>query len=256
MQVPDAPPPPRLAPTLGELGPRPRDALDRLSAVGFRSVQLSASQAGLRPRDLDRSGRRDLLGRLRRLEMTAAGVDLWIPESHLTDPAQIDRAVAAILDAVGLAADLGRCPLSLMFPSDDEAMPPTVVEAIAERALRHGVAVADHRVPPAEREDIGVGIDPATWLGRGQDPVEAVATHAQRLATARLSDLAGSGERLPVRGEPEGRLDVFRYRHALDTSGYQGHVVVDLRGWSDPWGDLPAAAQAWAAAGHGGGFAI
>ena len=48
-----------LAPTLAALGDRPRTAIDRLAGLGFRAVQLSASQPGLRPRELDRSGRRD-----------------------------------------------------------------------------------------------------------------------------------------------------------------------------------------------------
>ena len=38
-------------------------------------VQLSAAQAGLRPRELDRSARRDLLATLRRRELAVAGID-------------------------------------------------------------------------------------------------------------------------------------------------------------------------------------
>ena len=91
-----------LAPTLTGLGERPRVVLDRLAVCGFRAVQLSASQPGLRPRELDRSGRRDLAGRLRRLALVAAGVDLWIPRAQLLDPARVDRAVGTMLDAVGL----------------------------------------------------------------------------------------------------------------------------------------------------------
>ena len=97
-----------LAPTLAPLGDRPRVALDRFAAMGFRHVQLSAMQPGLRPRDLDRSGRRDLGVRLGRLGMTAAGVDLWIPQTHFVDPYQVDRAVAAVLGAIELAGALDR----------------------------------------------------------------------------------------------------------------------------------------------------
>jgi hypothetical protein len=49
--------------------------------MGFRSVQLSAAQPGLRPRELDRSGRRDLLARLSRLQMPAAGLESGWPRT-------------------------------------------------------------------------------------------------------------------------------------------------------------------------------
>ena len=47
MQGPSTTPPDDcLAPTLAALGDRPRTAIDRLAGLGFRAVQLSASQPG------------------------------------------------------------------------------------------------------------------------------------------------------------------------------------------------------------------
>ena len=71
-----------LAPTLAPLGEQPRAALARLSKLGFRHVQLDATQPGLRPRELDRSARRHLAATLRRPEDSPIGVDLWVPASH------------------------------------------------------------------------------------------------------------------------------------------------------------------------------
>ena len=64
-------------------------ALERLAAAGVRRVQLSASQVTLRPRELDRSGRRDLLILLRRLELSAGGLDAWVPTARLNTPLQL-----------------------------------------------------------------------------------------------------------------------------------------------------------------------
>ena len=238
-----------LAPTLGPLGDQPRAALDRLAAMGFRYVQLCATQPGLRPRDLDRSARRDLLVRLRRLELQISGLDLWIPPAHFLDPAHVDRAVEAVRAAVELAGDLQRCPISLELPRplDDESLGP-VIETIAEQALRAGVELADHAVADAPADHLGIGIDPAAQLSCNEDPAAAVTKHADRLVSARLCDLLASGMRGPI-GEAQGaRLDVLRYRVALSVGGYDRPVVVDARQWSDPWSGLTQTARTWSAA--------
>ncbi len=245
------PPDDCLAPTLAALGDRPRTAIDRLAGLGFRAVQLSASQPGLRPRELDRSGRRDLKTRLSRLELTLAGLDLWVPDAHLRDPARADRAIAAIQAAVELAAELGRVALSLMLPEREDAVSPisAILDAVVEKALRFGVPLADCAVPPSDRAEVGVGIDPAVWMSHGHDPVEAVRVHADRLCSVRLSDLAATGERVPAGATEESRLDLPDYRAMLQTQGYDGPVVVDLRGRGDPWVDLDTVKRAWRLAG-------
>ncbi len=249
--MPPDPPDPALAPTLAAFGDKPRAVLDRLASLAFRAVQLSASQPGLRPRDLDRSGRRDLSGQLRRLEIVPAGLDLWIPEAHLRDPATLDRAIGAIQAAVELAADLGRVSLSLLLPRRDEAPDPIepVLEAVIEKSLRFGVPLADCEVPPSDRPDVGVGIDPVIWLSSGRDPVDAVVTHADRVESARLGDLTASGDRIPVGDEEQGRLDLGAYRSALKRYGYNAPVVVDVRSTGDPWRQLAESVHAWQAAG-------
>ena len=238
-----------LAPTLGPLGDQPRAALDRLAAMEFRYVQLSATQPELRPRDLDRSARRDLLVRLRRLELQISGLDLWIPPAHFLDPAHVDRAVDAVRAAVELAGDLQRCPISLELPRpvDDESLGP-VIEAIAELALRAGVELADHAVADATQDHLGIGIDPAAQLSCNEDPAAAVMKHADRLVAARLCDLLASGMRGPIGEAQGGRLDVLSYRVALSVGGYDRPVVVDARQWSDPWSGLTQTARTWSAA--------
>ena len=248
MQGPSVTPPDdRLAPTLAALGERPRTVLDRLAGLQFRAVQLSASQPGLRPRDLDHSGRRDLKTTLSRLDMRLAGLDMWVPEAHLRDPARADQAIAAIQAAVELAAELGRVAISLMLPPCEDAVSPitAILDAVVEKALRFGVPLADCAVPPTDRPEVGIGIDPAIWMSHGRDPVEAVTVHADRLRSVRLSDLAATGERVPAGAAEEGRLDLAHYRAALQAQGYEGPVVVDLRGRGNPWGDLDRVTRAW-----------
>ncbi len=238
-----------LAPTLAPLGESPRPALDALVEHGFRHVQLSAMLPGLRPRELSDSGRRDLAATLRRKSLAVSGIDLWIPPEHFVDPAQVDRAVAAVRETVELAAVLGRCPVSLTLPSPgkEETDFGGVVESLADHAMRHGVDLADHAVEVSSLHDLGIGIDPAASLGHGQDPERQVTAHAARLISARLCDLLRSGLRGPVGDGQEARLDVLAYRVALTTAAYSRPVVVDARQWPDPLGGLEQTREVWSA---------
>ncbi|MFO0874695.1 MAG: hypothetical protein U0575_12095 [Phycisphaerales bacterium] len=99
-----------LAAALAGLDGDPRDDLAGVARLGFRCVQLSATRPGLRPRELDATGRRGLRERLRWLELSPSGVDLWIPPAHFVESAHIDRAVDAVIAAISSPRISGACP--------------------------------------------------------------------------------------------------------------------------------------------------
>jgi sugar phosphate isomerase/epimerase len=241
-----------------------RSAMERLAAAGVRHVQLSATQPGLRPRELDRSARRDLLATLRRREMMISGIDLWIPPGHFLDPGQVDRAVSACQQAIEMAGDCEKCPVSLSLPRkthNDPAKAPSpndgfgfapsevtidsVITALAAHADRYGVQLADHALPIELHEGMGIGIDPAAWLAQALDPVNGATSHAHRLVSARLCDLLTSGMRGPVGLQHESKLDVLAYQSALAVVGYRRPVVIDVRQWIDPWNGLQKTIETW-----------
>lgn len=219
--------------------------------AGFRAVQLCAATPGLRPRELDRSARRDLAASLRRDDLACSGLDLWIPEQHFADPQYLDRAVAAVLSAIELAADLATLAagsvvtsrparpglVSLLLPSSLGA---DIRASLAQHARSRGVHLADHRWPvdesaPADPDDpLRIGLDPATILASGADPAAFAARLAKRVASARLTDLARGPLGLRVApGSRQGRLDVLSYLIGLATASYSGFAVADLRGIAD-----------------------
>jgi len=252
----------RLAAAIEPLGPVVREAFATLRAAGVRGVQWPAAAAGLRPRDLDRGARRDLRAVLRRFELELAGLDLPIPPEHFADPARVDRAVAATEEAVRFASEFARVPVCMRLPvpgasgagGADEAASDgaeAAIAAVLAAADRHGVRLADETVPLAvgtpHGEVVGLGLDPVALLAAGVDPAGAALEHASAIVSARLSDLDAAGVRVPPgRG---GRLDVVRYRVALEIGGVGGFVVVDPRQWSDPRGGIVASVEAWREAG-------
>lgn len=230
-----------------------RSQIERAALLGFRAVTLNAAAPDGRPRDLGRSARRDLAALIRRHSMVCAGVDLWLPAEHLVQPANAQRAMEALLDALDFAAEMveltggasggsgigGRAVLSTsLLPPSIEGMP-AVAAHIREAAISRGVVIADHHWPrKGEAEEaldspLGVGIDPAAmFLSEGPlaDPAAAASKHGRRVFSARLSDANMTG-RCEVGGG--GRLDALGYFVALSTSGYAGWVVVDVRGVRD-----------------------
>lgn len=238
--------------TPDDRGGEVRALLGWVKRHGFRAVQLNAATPGLRPRDLDRSARRDLAATLRRHGLACSGLDLWIPPEHFTQAEHLDRAVASLLGAIDMAHDLAtladgsvvtRRParpgvVSVVLP---DPIPPDVASSVSERALARNVRLADHLWPAREQAPpIDVGLDPAAILCRGDDPAAAASRLGSRVASARLSDAPRGGVGGGVRvgegggrvapGARSGTLDPLAYLVALDTAGYPGHAVLDLRG--------------------------
>ena len=254
-------PRPRLSATVGSLvetGLSVEESLARLSSLGYRACQWPGTAPGCRAKDLDRSGRRGVAAALRRRELGLSGIDLWIPAAHFLDVTTVDRAVAAVGEAVTLASDLAdtgrlRPTVSVLLPIEsDLGKDPTLVSRLGEviselgrLAVREGIAVADHSSDAAARTGAGlsIGIDPVAELAAGRDPAVAAMKAGSRLASARLCDLSRSGLRLPPLEPRESRLDVDAYLAALDVGGYRPELVVDARQWRDVPAGLAATVE-------------
>lgn len=224
----------------------PREPIEWAARAGFRAVTLDASAPGLRARDLDRSARRDLAALLRRLELSFCGLDLWIPPEHFADAAQADRAASASTQTIALCAELARDAgaglqaVSIALPRGVEGerarVFDEVVSAIVGAADSAGVLLADHSWPARDdaREDspLRVGLDPASLLLRGEDPVTVGASLGARVAVARWTNADSLTRVAP--NAPGGRLDAASYVGALRTTSRVERLVVDVRGLPQP----------------------
>jgi sugar phosphate isomerase/epimerase len=246
----------RLAAAIEALGTTAREAFAHLRHAGVRGVQWPAAAAGLRPRDLDRGGRRDLATVLRRFELEMSGVDLPIPAEHFGDASRVDRAVAAAEEAIRFAAEFSRVPVCMRLPAlrrgdvdggSASSEAEGAIAAVLAVADRHGVRLADETVPPpdtsSDRALVGLGLDPVALLAGGFDPAAVALERGADVVAARWCDLDAAGVRLPP--GLGGRLDVVRYRVSLEIAGFEGHVVIDPRQWNDPIGGVAISVDAW-----------
>jgi len=249
----------RLAPTLAPIVKATdgtvRTALQRIAGAGFGAVQLDATLAGARPRDLDGRARRDFAATVARAGLGAAGLDLFIPRKHFADASHVDRAMTALLAAVELAADLGRLPLSVALPVHD--MSDDTRDAVAEAADGHSVPIAVHAedqfddllawLDEVDQPTLGPALNPATVLASGGDPADAANRLSKQLLVARLCDWTDTGDAggaMTVVGQ--GDLDVIPYRLSVDMCATRrGPVVLDLRRLDAPLAAAEHALQTW-----------
>jgi len=162
-----------------------RSGLELARESGYRWVQLNAAAGETRPRDLGRSGVRDVAAASRRAGLLVSGVDLFVPMADFFDGSKVDRAAGALRDAVGFAGSLaslaGEGPgvLSTVLPRSDAAPggrfdeAAGIVGSVVEEADRLGVVVADCGWPMEADRDwggaLGVGLDPAAVILHGRE---------------------------------------------------------------------------------------
>lgn len=235
----------RLAPTLGPIAQAmrsPKLAIERIAKLGMSAIQLDAALPGLRPRELDRTARRDLAATLRRSGLTLAGIDLLIPPDHFREAEHLDRAAAAALAALELAADLGRVPLTLSLPGPDSDA--ELVDVLIQGSDQFGVPVVALSDQPIDaliawRNGIDSSlvtctIDPAQRLTSRSDPAECIQALGSGFGVARLADARrGLADSRCVLGD--GDLDLLSYRVSVDLAASAlGPVVLDLRQLTSP----------------------
>ncbi|MBL8764329.1 MAG: hypothetical protein JNM07_08680 [Phycisphaerae bacterium] len=233
-----------------------REGIAWAARVGFRAVQLDAAAAGGRPRELDRSARRDLAALLRRRELVLSGLDLMIPPEHFVSPAHADRAASALLAALELASELAALNnqdpttvhVATVFPRQGAD---ALRRLCADRSDVLGSAVADFAWPvwvadsdaassDRGRIGVGVGIDVAAVMGAGESPAKAIARHGPAVLGVRVSELIPSAKPNAAR-HTGGRLDAVALVAALGVVGYRGCVVLSTGGAAEP---EPAAREA------------
>jgi hypothetical protein len=185
---------------------------------------------------------------MRRRELELAGIDLWIPPEHFSDPDNCQRALDMVVQTAELASELSELVGGRSFASVSVSTAASIegqmYSAMGASALQYGATVIDHRSEQSDAcpSGISIGVDPASVLISGGDPAGAVHSAGERLGGARLDDVNAMG-RCPV-GAEGGRLELDSYKAALMIGG-PGWVTVDLRQLPDPTRCYLIARKAW-----------
>jgi sugar phosphate isomerase/epimerase len=194
------------------------------------ALHLDATLPGIRPRELDRSARRDLLAIVKRHNVSLTGCDLFIPPTHFTSPQHQQRAADAVRQAIGLAAELRSLGAAAAMVCIETAASPSTEPTLdaaallidlAAHARDHGVTLCDCT---SDSSPLARGLDLAAVLARNEDPAAAILT--QKPVCLRLADWNGRA-RVPF---GDGRADATAIAAATSVATPDALGILDFRG--------------------------
>ncbi len=229
-------------------------AIEDISALGFRGIQLRASAVArweARPGEL-----RDLLAS-RNLSLVAlsSGLVRLDPEAEESDRTLHVRNAQFVHDAGGSFLQVvDERPKGRAADAEDYRRMGRLLTEIGRRVAEVGVTLVYHNhmgnlgqapdevarvLDAADSSVVRLLLDVAHYKAAGGDPVAAVARHADRIAFLHLKDLQRPA---PGRGAASyrfvelgrGEVDIPGVLSALQRTAFSGWAVVELDAVSDP----------------------
>jgi len=241
---------------LESLGRPLREGLRQASALGAQGVQVDAT-GPLAPDELSQSGRKEFRHLLRslNLELTALGCPL---RHGFSVDYGLDARVGHVKKALSLAYDLGARVVTAFpgpLPRDDSPMARELLVHSLTELDRHGERVGSRLAleagldPPTEFKDflnrftaggIGVNVDPASLLGHGHNPADAVHAFSQLIVHVHARDTRPhradrESQEVPI---GQGDVDWNAFLGALEAVEYRGWLTVKRGPSANPAGDI------------------
>ncbi|MEO1585060.1 MAG: hypothetical protein AAFR96_10895 [Planctomycetota bacterium] len=213
-----------------------RAALAWLAERERGEVVVDVTAADVRPRLLDRGGRRELSAAVKRQGQRVVGLDLLIPAEHFESTATADRAVGAVADAIALAADVR----GLGAAHDEPIVCVTMgsepidgaIAAIGAAAERDGVRAALLGGPECELLE---AVELGPMARSGVDAASRVAQIGARLGVVRVD-----------RFDRRTLTQVGACVGAMSVASPAAFGVADLTDSADAGRALEACADVWA----------
>ncbi|MFO0845580.1 MAG: sugar phosphate isomerase/epimerase family protein [Gemmataceae bacterium] len=230
---------------LESLGLPFRQALEQAARLGAGGVQFDAV-GDLSPDALSQSGRRELLARLRGLNLTLTA--LGCPLRRSLDAAENQQPrLDHVRKVMSLAYELG--PRVVVVAAgqvpekEDTPDARRMREGLTDLAqhgdrigttlaletgLESGPALAQY-LASFDTGSLAANVDPANLLLHGFDPMEAIAALGQRIAHIHARDCRKGGASRAAREVPlgNGDIDWLAFVEALREAEYRGWVVVE-----------------------------
>jgi inosose dehydratase len=231
-------------------------AIDEVSTLGFRGIQLRASAVanwGSRPGDL-----RALLAE-RRLSLVAlsSGVVLLDPAAEAENMALHLRHARFLRDAGGTFLQVvdqrptGRAPTA-----DDYRRMGRLLAELGRQTADLGIRLSYHNhmgnlgqapeevarvLDAADPRHVQLQLDVAHWRQAGGDPAQAVRDYAGRMTFLHVKDLespipGGAPDAYRFVELGRGKVDLRAVFSALEATSYEGWAVVELDRVPDPTG--------------------
>lgn len=229
------------------------DAIERLAAAGYRTIQLMATPPHFDPWTQDAARTRRIRALIERHDLSLLALDLASSDINLASPSPhvVDFAVSSYAAAIDRAAELGArwiCVGSgrrhaLLAKANDRLMVSfrDAFARIHDKAERAGVPIILENHPQgllASAADIVRFLDAEGYAGMpviydvanavaiGEDPVEGLKALWPRLGIVHLSDSPKAQWRHDPIGS--GEIDFATIAALLRQRSYEGRIVLEI----------------------------
>ncbi len=253
----------RLGIAVDDLGVGPKRGLSQAVELGYRTVELGASDGEIDPASLSHTGVRHL-----RHTVDALGLDLAVLSGPgggggLSDPAGADRRIDKTRQVLELAAKLGVPSVTVYlgrFSGEaKDGRRDLAAEALAflgEHADKTGriLAVQAGDVPPHVLHDLFKELncptlrmcyDPGMLLMHGHEPMAELGNLVDRIAVSHLRDATAGSPRAAGREVRmgTGQIRFAEYLAALEQGHFSGPQIVRRGEAGDPAAEMAQARE-------------
>ncbi len=242
----------RIGVVLESLRLRIKDGIKTASTLGFKGIQIDATQRDMTPENLSGTGRRELkrIIELNRLSLCALGGELGVGFANANE---FDFLIKRTRDIINLALDLQAGIVTVQagsIPTDDSSTRWHAVNAALSEVGRHAENYGCILAVKASYDDYstlkaflkslhsdGVKLiyDPASLMTNNLDPIKGIYELHEYITHTNLWDTRQTEEgrqvEVPI---GDGIIPVEEFASALDSTGYYGFYVINSRAIQQP----------------------
>jgi L-ribulose-5-phosphate 3-epimerase len=231
---------------------RIKEGIKAASTLGFKGIQIDATQKDITPENLSATGRRELrrIIDLNRLRLCALGGEIGI---GFINENEFDFLIKRTKEIINLALDLQTNIVTIHIgniPTDTDSTHSHAVRAalneIGLHAENYGCSLAakvtldnyttlKEFLTSLQTQGIKLLYDPASLMTNNLDPIKYIYELHEYIAHTNIWDTrqTGEGRRIEV-PIGEGVIPVQELISALESIGYHGFYVINSKGFQQP----------------------
>ncbi len=229
-----------------------KEGIKTASVLGFKGIQINATQKELTPETLPRTGRRELkrILSINRLRLCALGGELG---AGFINENEFDLLIKRTREIINLALDLQTNIITIQIgnvPMDIDSTHSHAVCAalneIGRHAENYGCRLAA-KIPfddysklkkflgILQTQGIKLNYDPASLMMNNLDPIKGIYELHEFIVHTNLWDTrqAGEGRQIEV-PIGEGIIPIEEFISTLESIGYYGFYVINSKGFQQP----------------------
>ncbi len=231
---------------------RIKDGIKIASSLGFKGIQVDATQRDITPENLSQTGRRELkrIIDLNRLELCALGGELG---TGFINTNEFDFLIKRTKEIINLALDLQTSIVTVQIgsiPTDNSSTHwhavNTALSEIGIHAENYGCRLAVKAsydsystlkdfLKSLHTDGVKLIYDPASLMATNLDPIKGIYELHEYIVHTNLWDTRQTEEgrqiEVPI---GDGIIPVEEFASALDSTGYYGYYVINSKTMQHP----------------------